>query len=191
MRSFIAIDFSPKIIRNITEIINYFKTQTPGEALKWVSPQNLHLTIKFLGEVPDKEIEQIKEIMAKTLLSEPAFEIGVEGLGMYPSTHKPRVIWLGIKEGAPLTVIHKKLNLQLQKAGITPDKRDFNPHLTIARVRRNAEGKTVQEIGKKLSQFKVDSLGRCFIDHIVLYKSVLTPKGSIYTALLSSPLNKV
>ena len=76
-------------------------------------------------------------------------------------------------------------------ADVQPDKRSFSPHLTIARVRRNADVQSVKEIGETLSKFKVGSLGTCIINHIVLYKSELTPQGPIYSSLLSSPLNKV
>jgi 2'-5' RNA ligase len=110
---------------------------------------------------------------------------------MYPNPGSPRVVWLGITSWEPLKEIHKKLESQLQEAEIEPEKRSFSPHLTIARVRRNADKKTVKEIGEALSKFKVDSLGKCRINHVVLYKSELTPKGPIYTPLLSSPLNKV
>ena len=191
MRTFIAVDFSPQIIRKITEIIDYFKTQTPNNAIKWVAPENLHLTVKFLGEVKENEIDNIKNLINQSLTDEDAFEIGVEGLGMYPNSHKPRVIWLGIKGGKPLIAIHNKLEKALQEIGIKHEKRDYSPHLTIARVRRGADNETVKTIGKTLSAFKVDSLGSCTINNIVLYKSDLTPQGPIYTPLLSSPLNKV
>ena len=191
MRTFIAVDFSPEIIRKINEIIVYFKTQTPERAFKWVEPENLHLTIKFLGEVPEKKIEQIKSLIKETLDDFKSFQIGVEKMGMYPNAQKPRVIWLGITGAEPLKDIHKMLESQLQKADIQPDKRSFSPHLTIARIRRNADVQSVKEIGETLSKFRVGSLGTCAVNHIVLYKSELTPQGPIYTPLLSSPLNKV
>ena len=191
MRTFIAVDFSPEVIRKINNVITFFKTQTPEKALKWVAPENLHLTVKFLGDVPDNKIEQVKMLINQSLQNVKSFEIGVEGLGMYPNPGSPRVVWLGITCGEPLKEIKKKLDLQLQKADIEPERRSFSPHLTIARVRRNADKQTVKEIGEALSKFKVDSLGKCRINHVILYKSELTPKGPIYSPLLSSPLNKV
>lgn len=191
MRTFVAIDFSAEIREKIGEIINYFKTQTPDYALKWVEPQNLHMTIKFLGEVSEGHLQAIKDVLADNLKGKSAFEIEVTGMGMYPSTQKPRVIWLGIEGSEPLKDIHKSLDLALQKVSIPPDKRGLSPHLTIGRVRKNVETLIVQDIGKTLSQFKIDSLGKYTIDKIVLYKSTLTPKGPIYDPLLSIPLDKV
>jgi len=191
MRTFVAIDFSPQIRGKIGEIIEYFKTQTPDYALKWVEPQNLHMTIKFLGEVSEGHLRTIKDVLSDTLEGRSAFEIEVTGMGMYPSGQKPRVIWLGVEGSETLKDIHKSLDQALQKASIPPDKRGLSPHLTIARVRRNVETLIVQDIGKTLSQFKIDSLGKCTIDRIVLYKSTLTPSGPIYDPLLSIPLDKV
>ncbi len=191
MRTFVAIDFSPEIRKKIGEIIEYFKTQTPDYALKWVEPQNLHMTIKFLGELSEGHLRTIKDVLSDTLEGRSAFEIEVTGMGMYPSTQKPRVIWLGVEGSEPLKDIHQSLDQALQKASIPPDKRGLSPHLTIARVRRNVETLIVQDIGKTLSQFKIDSLGKCTIDRIVLYKSTLTPSGPIYDPLLSIPLDKV
>ena len=191
MRTFIAIDFSPAIIDRIAEVIKYFKTQTPDQALKWVSPENLHLTIKFLGDGPDKNIDSIKALISGTLQGKKAFNISVEGLGMYPNQNKPRVIWLGIKDYQPLSAIHKALDQALVEANVERDRRGFSPHLTIARIRGRTDFSTAQEIGKTLSQFKVDSLGSCLVEKVCLYKSVLTPEGPIYTKLLSSPLDKV
>lgn len=191
MRTFIAVDFSPKIINKITEIIKYFKTQTPQKAIKWVAPEHLHLTIKFLGDVPENKIDQIKGLIKATLNNENGSEIEVDGLGMYPNPHMPRVIWLGIEGTERLREIHNKLDTELQKADIPPDNRSFSPHLTIARIRRRADKETVKEIGETLSSFNVGSLGNCNINNIILYKSELTPEGPEYTALLSSPLNKV
>ncbi|MDT8381724.1 MAG: RNA 2',3'-cyclic phosphodiesterase [Brevefilum sp.] len=191
MRTFVAIDFSPQIRGKIGEIIKYFKTQTPDYALKWVEPQNLHMTIKFLGEISEGHLQTIKDLLSDTIKGRSSFEIEVTGMGMYPSAHKPRVIWLGIEGSGPLKDIHKSLDQALQKASIPPDKRGLSPHLTIARIRRNVETLIVQDIGKTLSQFKIDSLGICTVYKVVLYKSTLTPGGPIYDPLLSIPLDKV
>jgi 2'-5' RNA ligase len=191
LRTFIAVDFPLEIIDKARRIITYLKTQTPENALKWVVPENLHLTLTFLGDIPEEDLEQIRAITSEALKSQPPFEITIEGLGLYPGVKNPRVVWLGITGSQPLIDIHNKLDQALQKADVTPENRDYSPHLTIARVRRHTDHETAMEIGKTLSHYKVDTLGDIKIEEIQLYQSKLTPQGPIYTKLLTVPLNKV
>jgi len=191
LRTFIAVDFPPLMIEKIDRIINYFKTQLPQKPLKWVAAHQLHLTIKFIGELPDHQLPEIKSILTNVIGNQPVFTMGIEGLGMYPNEQKPHVVWLGITGKRPLIVVHNILDQALEKVGIPPEKRKFNPHLTLARVRRQADQVAVMEIGKRLCQFKVDSLGTINVEKIRFYQSKLTPKGPIYSSLLTIPLNKV
>jgi len=191
LRTFIAVDFPPETLTKIINIIGYFKTLTPMDALKWVSAENLHLTIKFIGDIPKDKLVQIRTIIKEALIDKPQFKIGIGGLGMYPNKHNPRVIWLGVTYDQTLRDIHHVLNHSLKSAGIEPDNRDYSPHLTIARIRQRTRDETRQDIGATLSKFKVDSLGEIKINEIILYQSELTRKGPIYTPLLSQPLNQV
>lgn len=191
MRTFIAADFPPEIITKIEKITAYLKQQLPGRALKWVATDKMHLTIKFIGEIQNNKIAQVNEIMTHTLKSQPSFEIGIQNLGTYPHIHNPRVIWLGITQGAPLVTIHNRLDRALEELKIKSDRREYSPHLTLARVRRDTDRNFIKEISDTLSQFKVDSLGTITISKITLYKSKLTSEGPEYTPLHVVPLNKV
>ncbi len=191
IRSFIAIDLPQPVLGKITEITSYFKTKTPSKALRWVSPDNLHLTIKFLGDVPEKNIEAIKTRISMTASGYRHFSIAIRNLGMYPNPHKPRVIWLGVDCDPTLIELHDELDRSLKKTGIEPEKRAYSPHLTIARVSKRADLNTIKKIGDTLSRFKVDTLGVFDVTKIYLYKSDLTPSGPIYTQLLCAPLNAV
>ena len=191
MRAFIAVDFPETILKKLSEIISFFQSQVPDEAVKWVAPENTHLTIKFIGDLPPDRLGQVKDILQSSLEKQKAFEIAIKGLGMFPNKRAPRVIWLGISEGEPLITIHHKLDTALEKADINRDKREFSPHLTIARIRGKTDRKMTQEIGKTLSEYKIRSLGRVTIEQITLYQSDLTSTGPIYTPLLTIPLDKV
>ena len=191
LRLFIAVDFPPEIIAKIAKINTYLQTQVPGRMLKWVSPENLHLTLKFLGDVRKDRLPELKTRLENALVGQSGFCIAIEGMGMYPSPNKPRVLWLGIKDQGNLKEIHHKLTLALEVFDPEPEKRSFSPHLTIARIRQNSDRESIREVGKTLSQFKVDTLGKLNICSVQLYKSELTPRGPIYTALQSVPLNQV
>lgn len=191
LRTFVAIDFPEVILRKIREIIEYFKTQTPTNALKWITPENLHLTVKFLGNIREDKLDQVKALLPDAVQEHSSFIFEIEGLGMYPDKHHPRVIWLGVTENTGLTEIHTALDRAFAVVGVDPDKRRFTPHITIARVNRRAESETVRAIGESLSQFKVDSLGQIKVEEIVLYKSELTSNGPIYIPLTSTALDAV
>lgn len=191
MRTFIAVDFPEEILEKIGKIVAFFKTQTPEHALKWVDPGIMHLTLKFIGEIPENALHEVQDIMTLTLQDQHPFNLTIEALGMYPNHRNPRVVWLGISYDQALIKIHKKLDQELARINIPSEKRAFSPHLTLARLRRNIETQTARSIGETLSQFKVDTLGTVLVQDIQLYQSQLTPTGPIYTRLLTIPLNLV
>jgi len=191
LRTFIAADFPSEILDKIENITAFLKKQTPTDALKWVSADNQHLTLKFIGDLPEPKLEEVKFALADALRAQPLFTISVKGLGAFPNWQNPRVIWMGIDHDSSLNKTHQRIELALEQIGIARDHRAFNPHLTVARLRRNAEKDSALQIGRTLSQFKVDTLGSASIDTIRLYQSELTPRGPIYTPLLTLALNQV
>lgn len=190
-RIFIAIKMPDDVIQKITRISNYFQSQTPEDALKWVETENLHLTLKFLGEVPEQTVDRVQPVLKDTAKGQSPFEISVEGLGMYPHAKQPRVVWLGIQGAQPLALLHERLDSALAGIGLVKDNRPFNPHLTLARVRQRTDRETAHRIGETLSAFKVDSLGRFWVSEVHLIESQLTPQGPIYTTRFTAPLSEV
>ncbi len=191
MRIFIAVELPAKSREKIDTIINYFKTQLPNQSLKWVGAENLHLTIKFIGEIPEEALSKVKIIIDDVLAQQPVFSISIEGLGMFPNLNNPRVIWLGIIGGDPLVSIHHQLNQSLAQIGVKSDHRPLSPHLTIARVRQGVDRSTLSILGNKLAGFRVNSLGSIMVDHITLFQSIIKPTGPHYKALYHRPLNQV
>lgn len=191
LRTFVAVEFPSEVITKIARITAYLQTQTPGTALKWVAPENLHLTLKFLGDTHESKIPELGRCIQDALQSQSPFKITIEGLGMYPNASQPRVVWLGIKDAGNLRQLHHELAKVLKDFDPEPEKCSFSPHLTIARIRQNVSHDGVRQVGETLSQFKVDSLGSFEVQTIHLFKSELTPQGPIYTSLFSMPLNQV
>jgi 2'-5' RNA ligase len=191
IRTFIAIDFPAEIITKIARITAYLRTQTPVNALNWVAPENMHLTLNFLGDVREDHILAIEQCLQEAVRGQSSFNITIEGLGMYPNAKQPRVVWLGIKDAGALKHIQQALTKALKVIDIEQENRPFLPHLTLARIRRNSSPDLTRQVGETLSQFKVDSLGSFPVQSVHLFKSELTPKGTIYTSLFSTPLNQV
>jgi 2'-5' RNA ligase len=181
IRSFIAIEIKSNNI--LREIIRIQKNLLTSQAdLKNVEPENIHITLKFMGSVPESQIEKIKKIVKEQGI-EP-FDINLQGIGVFPKINRPRTIWLGINKGATqITNIWKKLEKELTAIGVEPDRRRFHPHLTISRVR---SGRNRDELINILQELRNVEVGDYEINHISLKKSVLTPRGPIYTTLAES-----
>ena len=183
MRTFIAIELPQKIIGTLSALQNQLKNTQAD--VKWVAPENIHLTLKFLGEVDEKKIEKIIQALEETAKDNQPFSIRLCALGAFPKINFPRVIWVGIDAGDEETKnIAFVLEEKLQKLGIPKEKRPFSSHITIGRVRSgiNRE-KLVKELdilqGKGLLQENLEFLAT----KITLFKSTLTPKGPIYEIL--------
>jgi 2'-5' RNA ligase len=175
-RGFIAIDIKPfpKLLVFEQEIKN------TGANVKLVEPENIHLTIKFLGDTDESLIDRIEEIMNYSVKEVEPFEITLKGAGVFPNEKYIKVIWIGIENGESISKIAFKIDEKITTLGFQKEKRKFSTHLTIARVKnvKNKE-KLIQIIEKyrniEFSKFKINS--------IKLKKSTLTPKGPIYTML--------
>ena len=178
IRSFIAVELGDGHI--LTKMISLQRTLIEtGADLKIVEPQNIHATLRFLGEIPVSLVESVCEAM-RQIKFQP-FDLELEGLGCFPDYHRPNVVWVGITRGeVELHSIFNQLEPNLRKLGFPPDRKGFSPHLTIARVR---SGRNRQKLVEAVEALKDQSLGSITVSRVKLKKSVLTPKGPIYTTL--------
>jgi len=178
IRSFIAFDIdSELVLKRLSEAQNIL-TST-GADLKLVNPQNIHVTMRFLGNISPPMVDSIHEEMKK--ISFTTFEIELKGLGAFPSLRYARVVWAGIRKGADeLAKVFNQLEPRLRGLGFKPDPKGFSPHLTIARVKT---GRHKAELIKCVEDLADYEFGIIKADYLRLKKSVLTPKGPIYTTL--------
>ena len=178
IRSFIAFDIdSEPIIRRLFEVQKTLVNT--GANLKIVKPQNIHVTMRFLGNISPNMVDSIYEELEK--VSFTPFEIELRGLGAFPTLKYARVVWTGIKKGAEeLEDISDQLEPRLQRLGFKPDRKGFSPHLTIARVR---SGRNKTELIRTIQEFEDYQFGMIKASCLRLKKSVLTPEGPIYSTL--------
>jgi len=147
--------------------------------LKLVEPEIMHLTLRFLGEIPEQTIEKVKEIMESTRFHQ--FDAGFSGVGTFPSLSRINVIWIGITEGEKqLNEIFHQIEPKLRQIGMPPDNKGFNPHMTIARVKSGANRGVLVEAVSRMREFQ---FGKMSVKCVRLKKSTLTPKGPIYTTM--------
>jgi 2'-5' RNA ligase len=178
IRSFFAFDIEDnRIVRRISEVQGMLNNT--GADLKPISTQNMHLTIKFLGDIPVSMVDAIYEEMKKIRFS--SFKIEIRGLGAFPKLNYPRIIWAGIKRGSELLEdIFSQLEYRLMSLGFKKEYKGFSPHLTIARVRTGRNKARLVNLIMELEDYE---FGIANADYLRLKKSDLTPRGPIYTNL--------
>jgi len=176
MRLFIAVEIPDEIRHKIGKLISDLKKTEAG--VKWVEEKNIHITVKFLGEVKDNDLERLKSLIKDALTDKKIFEASFEGLGTFPGGKTPRVIWIGTEKGKEeLKKIAVSLEEILSKNGFRKEEREFTAHATIGRVK---EKKNIGELKKAIEEKKSMKFGECVVGHITIIRSRLSPKGPIY-----------
>ena len=189
MRVFVAIDVGDAVRREVTRVITTLSgkleaAKTPPK-VAWVKPAALHVTIKFIGEVEQPEVERLQALIAPPIEMAP-FELTWRGIGTFPSPKHPRALWLGVINGAaPLADLEAEVSRRLAGAqAVELDERAFLPHLTLGRVKMSGEGVDWPKVLKSAEVKHVTSV----VDRVTLYRSQLSQHGPNYTGLVSAPL---
>lgn len=188
IRAFIAIDLSPEIIQRLEDVAGQLKQRLSGVQIRWVPVENIHLTLKFLGDVSLANLEVLKKILLTEASNHSPFEMSVGELGAFPSLRRPRVIWVGVSAQPELNALQYGIESETARLGYQRENRDFSPHLTLGRVSRNAPSQEARQIGEVLDKFKVGFLGATHVREVYLYRSDLQPGGAVYTRLMTAPL---
>lgn len=190
IRAFIAVDLSPEIQRQLDEVLKNYRAQLPNIPIRWVAASNIHLTLKFLGDVSLSNLNILTEMIQKEVSNHHQFEISVGGSGAFPNLRQPRVVWVGVEAPAELTAIQNGIETTTARLGYMREERAFSPHLTLGRVSRNATSQDVKAISKALETTRVGFLGATCVEKVHLYRSDLQPTGAVYTQIFSSSLIK-
>ncbi len=187
IRAFIAIDLPISIQEKLAEILEFVK-RSDTRVVRWVPASNIHLTIKFLGDVSRTNVEILTKILRSEVSRHRQFEIRVNGLGAFPSIRRPRVVWVGVEAPPTLLSLQRSIEAETVRLGYAPEERPFSPHLTLGRVAHNATPEEVRKVADALTALKVGELGCAVVDHVCLFRSDLQPGGAVYTPLFSTPL---
>lgn len=178
MRAFLAFDVNNAEVKKNLVTAQQLLIKT-GADIKLVEPENIHVTMRFFGDIPLSMVEKIFEEMKKTRFT--PFAVRISGIGVFPNLNYPRVVWAGITQGdTQLQNIFTQIDSNLQRLGFTPDSKGFSPHLTIARVRSARNKSQLIDFIQKNGQF---NFGKINIQCLKLKRSQLTPKGPIYSTL--------
>lgn len=185
LRCFIALELPHDIKTSLSGLLDRLK-QSDAD-VKWLSDNNIHLTLKFLGNTDDSLIELLKGSLCKKMSFYDQFYITIAGTGCFPDKRHPRVLWTGIEESMPLMRLQRDVEDVTAELGFSAEKKEFSPHLTLGRVRSQRK---VSEALKILDEFGTYNFGKAEIKSIVLMKSELKPGGAEHTCLAEIPFNR-
>jgi 2'-5' RNA ligase len=188
IRAFIAIELPNEIQEVLAQLLDQLKKNVDERSIRWVPVNNIHLTLKFLGDVSVNNLEVLQEIIRAEARVVKPMEFSVGRLGAFPNERHPRVVWVGVEAPQDLIVLQRGVEARVTKIGYPIDKRKFFPHLTIGRVSRNASPEEIRIIGDIIRLSKVGFLGAASITAVHFYKSDLLPSGAEYTKMFTAPL---
>jgi 2'-5' RNA ligase len=179
-RLFIAVDVGQEIRDQCIALQK--KLARAGADMKWVEPENIHVTLLFLGEVNQREIPPICRLASKVCGGLPAFNLSVEGVGCFPNPRRPRIVWAGVEQGKEeLRELHDALETPLLELGCyRREDRQYTPHITLGRVRGERSDAQLAEVLSKETGWQA---GETRVEEIQVMSSQLTPQGPIYTVL--------
>ena len=178
IRAFIAIEIDPQLVRRISAVVADLRPRIAG--IRWVSQNNFHLTLKFLGNIEENKIEPIAAALELALRPFPRFTINAKGLGVFPDGRRPRVLWIGL-EGKKLLELASKIETVLDPLGFSPEKREFQPHLTVGRWRQFDHAST--KLAGVLEKWQGYEFGESMMTEVIFFQSELKREGAIYHPL--------
>ena len=177
MRTFIAVEVPAPVRDTISRQVDHFKRM--NLPVRWVACRNLHITLKFLGEINESTRQEMLPILTESVSHHHPFTMTLKDIGCFPHPRRARVLWIGVERGADeVTEFAQEVEEALTQCGFPREKR-FHPHLTIGRVKKPCSVEAILSQETLAEPFRVDAL--------VLFKSTLTPQGAVYEALERFP----
>lgn len=188
LRLFIALEFPAPLQNAVFSQTSRLREAAGSEAVRWVPPANLHLTLKFLGDAAPPSLAFLNQMLAAQAAGYAPFRVSLGGLGAFPNNRRPRVIWVGVQAPPELNALQRQIESAAARLGYAAEDRPFSPHLTIGRVRQGASGIDQIKLRQALDSLQISRIGGTLIGSVVLMKSDLQPAGPVYTPLFAAPL---
>ena len=182
MRLFAGLDLPAEVVANLERLLERLR---PTARISWSSPANLHITTKFIGEWPEERLSELQAALGG-LPSRAALELRIKGVGFFPNPRAPRTFWCGV-ESPGLAGLAADTEGAVAAVGVEREAREFNAHLTLARIK---ERPNLEALGKAVASLTSFEFGRFEARSFFLYRSTLRPTGSVYTKLAEFPLAK-
>jgi 2'-5' RNA ligase len=179
MRTFIAIDLDETLKTNLEALIRVLGPL--GHNVRWVSAPGMHLTLKFLGEIPDQDVQGIVSVLEPVVRQYRPFALVLKGTGVFPPGRRnPRVLWVGFDHNPSLSALQQAVDVEMEKLGFERENREFHPHLTLGRVKFPGR---MDQLLQELEKSQATVFGDMQVGKVILFKSTLRPSGAEYSIL--------
>jgi 2'-5' RNA ligase len=189
IRTFIAIELEPPQRAALGAVQETLKRERAGRYVRWVAPESIHLTLKFLGGVDASRMTELQAALTEACRGIPTFTLRISGIGAFPNARRPRVVWVGLQGDTAIAAqLAERIEAAFDKLGFPKEERPFSPHLTIGRIKRDVSSSDQQFVGEMVTQAQVGELGEIKARQVSIMKSDLRPTGSIYTQLYAVQL---
>jgi 2'-5' RNA ligase len=187
IRAFVAIELDADVLRRVESLQERIRADLPPGLIRWVRPEGIHLTLKFLGDTQGNRIEAVAQAMQDACTPIAPFTLSIGGLGVFPDPRRPRVLWLGMDEPTgTLNQLQGQVEQALSPLGFPSERRRFTPHLTLGRVKRGRKPAELEALGQYATRAKV-RVGEMEVRCVYLMRSDLRPTGAVYTELATAP----
>jgi len=185
-RTFIAIDIPVAV--KLKGLLELLRVDMIEEKIRWVNPEILHITLSFLGDTSEEQVNYISEQLEKIGSGYSSMDLHFKELGVFPNLRKPRVFWVGMERNELLENLQGEIEVKLRDYGINRENRPFKPHLTIARIKRIDD---IDKLKYWLQKYKGETIQKTKIGEVIYYESRLTSNGPLYNSIKKFPLKKV
>lgn len=197
MRLFVAAQVPERQKRSLQATLENWRSSLPGA--RWTSRESWHVTLKFLGEVPEAQLDEVQEVLMDAVARVDRFSTQLTAAGAFPNLRRPRVLWMGLSdEGHSFRNLAGRMDRKFEKAGFVSENRPFRPHVTLARFRdpgggaiRNSPDTPANQLLDLIQELEGPNIDRSPfpVDDLILFRSHLSPKGSIYEQMMRLPLH--
>jgi 2'-5' RNA ligase len=188
LRMFVALKTSDQLLERLAEIQRQLQARLPAGSVRWTRREQLHLTLKFLGNVPVGQVEQLAAAVREAGAGAPPLRLGLAGAGCFPNARNPRVLWIGVNGDLPqLMDLQQRVEIAASGFGDHREEREFHPHLTFGRVAAR-DFQAARAVGEAVGELELGFLGEWTADRLYLVQSQLAPGGPTYTEVASVEL---
>jgi len=188
MRLFVALDLPEDVRQKLCDLVGSLKKECPSA--RWIRPESMHITLKFIGHVPDEKLDAIAQSLRKVFAAAPV-DVAFQALGFFSNERRPRVLWCGVQASPNLAPLAADIESSLEPIGVARELRPYVPHLTLARMDpEKVTSESIEKLVNAAIEIKITDFGSARATEFYLYESALKPSGAEYTKLRTFPFLK-